>query len=115
MGEVTVSGSRPCLDSPPADRQSSRCRLVGAQGPTRHHAEQQAGLGSTSENYWPEPGFGVLRALHPSHRAEALSSVSFSKGEKTRLLERRGEGKAQGLPPMPRSCQQPQRVHWKEP
>ena len=55
-------------------------------------------------------GFGALRALLPDHRAEALSSVSLSRGETTRLLERRW--KAQGLAATPRSCEQPRRVQW---
>lgn len=57
------------------------------QGPTTGPLEQPNGLGSTTDNYQPEPGFGALGALLPGHRTEALFSVSFSKGVQTALLE----------------------------
>lgn len=56
-------------------------------GPQQGPLEQPEGLGSTANNYQPEPGFGALGALLPSRRTEALFSVSFSKGVQTALLE----------------------------
>ncbi|XP_075596526.1 uncharacterized protein LOC142599497 [Balearica regulorum gibbericeps] len=57
---------------------------------------------------WPRASEGRAELCRPE-------TAWASKGEKTRLLERREEGKAQGLPALPRSCQQPRRIHWKGP
>ena len=97
------AGTRPCPASPPAHLHSSRCRSFGPRGPRSRHTERR-GLA------WAAPprttGLSqALRALPPDHGTEALSSVSFSRQGKTRLLGCRWE--AQGLAAMARSCEQP--------